>query len=178
MLLYMQKHHSDYDSLRDPLDRELALIGLRVKNITADGNCFFRALSDQLQGDESGYSSLRGRVVALMKEREEDFAPFVEDDQSFEAYIARMKKEGVWAGHMELQAASLLLSVNIAVYQAGQPRWAITNFPPGSPQLHLSYHDGQHYNSIRRADDFSTGGPPAAIDESTLGAVENADQVD
>jgi len=32
---------------------------------------------------------------------------------------------------MELQAASLLLSVNIAVYQAGQPRWAVTNFPPG-----------------------------------------------
>lgn len=35
--------------LRDPLDRQLALLGLRVKNITADGNCFFRALSDQLQ---------------------------------------------------------------------------------------------------------------------------------
>lgn len=35
--------------LRDPLDRQLALLGLRVKNITADGNCFFRSLSDQLQ---------------------------------------------------------------------------------------------------------------------------------
>jgi len=45
-----------------------------------------------LQGDESSHSSLRGRVVALMTEREEDFAPFVEDDQSFETYIARMKK--------------------------------------------------------------------------------------
>eukprot|EP00878_Enallax_costatus_P036593 GHUV01041111.1.p1 GENE.GHUV01041111.1~~GHUV01041111.1.p1 ORF type:complete len:112 (+),score=18.47 GHUV01041111.1:181-516(+) len=37
------------DSLRDPLDRKLALVGLRVKQITADGNCFFRALSDQLE---------------------------------------------------------------------------------------------------------------------------------
>jgi hypothetical protein len=25
----------------------------------------------------------------------------------------------------------LLLQANIAVYQAGQPRWSITNFPPG-----------------------------------------------
>jgi len=40
---------SKASGLRDPLDRELALLGLRVKSITADGNCFFRALSDQLQ---------------------------------------------------------------------------------------------------------------------------------
>jgi hypothetical protein len=32
----------------DPLERQLALLGLRVKSITADGNCCFRALSDQL----------------------------------------------------------------------------------------------------------------------------------
>jgi hypothetical protein len=29
------------------------------------------------------------------------------------------------------QAASLLLKSNIAVYQAGQPRWCVTNFPAG-----------------------------------------------
>jgi hypothetical protein len=34
--------------------RELALLGLRVKQITADGNCFFRALSDQLEVRRGG----------------------------------------------------------------------------------------------------------------------------
>ncbi|KAF6262774.1 hypothetical protein COO60DRAFT_1699091 [Scenedesmus sp. NREL 46B-D3] len=144
--------------------KELALLGLRVKQITADGNCFFRALSDQLEGDEHQHSSLRARVVGLMQAREEDFAPFVEDDQSFQGYASRMSKEGTWAGHMELQAASLLLQANIAVYQAGQPRWSVTNFPAGSRLLHLSYHDGEHYNSVRRADDYSPGPPQPITD--------------
>jgi OTU domain-containing protein 3 len=39
-----------------------------------------------------------------------------------------MRKEGAWAGHLELQAASLCLRRNIAVYQAGQPVWHIANF--------------------------------------------------
>jgi hypothetical protein len=45
-----------------------------------------------LQGNEHQHSSLRARVVGLMQSREDDFAPFVEDDQSFAAYTARMKK--------------------------------------------------------------------------------------
>ena len=32
----------------DDLEQELAAVGLRVKDVSADGNCFFRALSDQL----------------------------------------------------------------------------------------------------------------------------------
>jgi OTU domain-containing protein 3 len=113
------------------LERELAAVGLRVKKITADGNCFFRSVCDQmevrsnacttwttcqqhirihpavahkgshsaadsswlvLQGTEHGHADLRARVVAFMHDNEADFAPFVEDDQSFSAYIARMKK--------------------------------------------------------------------------------------
>jgi hypothetical protein len=31
------------------LERQLSLLGLRVKSVTADGNCLFRALSDQLE---------------------------------------------------------------------------------------------------------------------------------
>lgn len=34
----------------DSLGGELAAQGLRVKGVSADGNCFFRALSDQLVG--------------------------------------------------------------------------------------------------------------------------------
>jgi hypothetical protein len=33
----------------DNLTLQLSALGLRVKKITADGNCFFRSLSDQLQ---------------------------------------------------------------------------------------------------------------------------------
>lgn len=33
----------------DPLERELAAVGLRVAKITADGNCLFRAVCDQVE---------------------------------------------------------------------------------------------------------------------------------
>ena len=36
------------------------------------------------------------------------------------------------------------------------------NFPEGSPALHLSYHDGEHYNSVRMAEDYGEG-PPVEI---------------
>ena len=31
-----------------------------------------------------------------------------------------------------------------------------------APEIHLSYHDGAHYNSVRAADDFADG-PPAPV---------------
>jgi hypothetical protein len=44
-----------------------------------------------------------------MTEQADGFAPFVEDDQTLETYLARMKREGVWAGHMELQVGVVRL---------------------------------------------------------------------
>jgi hypothetical protein len=46
--------------------------------------------------------------------------------------------------------------------------------PAGSRLLHLSYHDGEHYNSVRRADDYSPG-PPQPITD--LVPVAHAGQV-
>lgn len=40
-----------------------------------------------------------------------------------------MRKDGVWGGHLELQALSLLTGANIYVYQEGQPRWTVRNHP-------------------------------------------------
>lgn len=35
---------------------------------------------------------MRARIVGFMADHEEEFAPFVEDDESFGSYVARMKK--------------------------------------------------------------------------------------
>jgi OTU domain-containing protein 3 len=39
------------------------------------------------------------------------------------------------------------------VHQAGQPRWEITNYPNADRFFHVAYQDGDHYNSVRLADD-------------------------
>lgn len=44
-----------------------------------------------------------------------------------------------------------------------------------APAIHLSYHDGEHYNSVRRADDHTTGPAlPSAIAERTPTSAEKA----
>ncbi|KAG5028749.1 hypothetical protein JHK87_012263 [Glycine soja] len=58
-----------------------------------------------------------------------------------------METDGTWAGHMELQAASPVTRKHV-------PRWYIRNFGDrGIRMIHLSYHDGEHYNSVRLKDD-------------------------
>jgi OTU domain-containing protein 3 len=54
----------------------------------------------------------------LQKHREE-FEPFIEDEVPFEEYCDSMLKDGTWAGHMELQAASLLTRRNICIHMVG-----------------------------------------------------------
>ncbi|XP_073274319.1 OVARIAN TUMOR DOMAIN-containing deubiquitinating enzyme 7-like isoform X4 [Primulina huaijiensis] len=64
------------------LRAELDVLGLKIVQVTPDGNCFFRALADQLEGNEDKHEKYRNMVV-------------------------RFIKEGNWSGHVELQAASL-----------------------------------------------------------------------
>lgn len=47
----------------------------------------------------------------------EMFEPFIEDDVPFDEYCQLMEKDGTWAGHMELQAASLVTHSNICVHR-------------------------------------------------------------
>lgn len=77
---------------------------------------------------------------------------------------------------MELQAASMVLTSNIHIYQAGQPRWTIKNHLDSSPTLHLSYHDGEHYNSVRLFDDYSSG-VPQPITSLQEGSVAAANRI-
>ena len=128
-----------------------------MEPVAADGNCFFRALSDQRWGDDSHHAALRRDVVEYMKKNREDFEPFIEDDEKWDSYVARMSEDGAWAGNVELQAASVVCFANLCVHQAGQPRWEITNYPLADRFFHVAYQDGDHYNSVRLAEDGRDG---------------------
>lgn len=89
-----------------------------------------------------------------IESHEEEFKPFVEDDLSFKEYCQSMREDGTWAGHVELQAISLLTLCNICIHRYQSPRWHIRNFGDSRARvIHISYHDGEHYNSVRLIDD-------------------------
>jgi OTU domain-containing protein 3 len=75
-------------------------LGLRLKEVGADGNCFFRALCDQRWGDETDHLALRRQTIEYMEANRDSFEPFIEDDEKWAAYIERMSEDGTWAGNM------------------------------------------------------------------------------
>lgn len=147
-----RRRHGDkqWDDDLGRFQRQLRPQRLYVRDVAGDGNCLFRALSDQLHDSAAQHAQTRADVVAFIDAHRADFEPFVEDDEPFDRYVARMRRAGAWGGHLELQAASLCYRANIYVHQLGLPRWDIVNFSePGARVLQLSYHDGQHWSSVR-----------------------------
>ncbi|XP_055825620.1 OVARIAN TUMOR DOMAIN-containing deubiquitinating enzyme 7 isoform X1 [Solanum dulcamara] len=159
---HSKKHgkQADISEFRAQLDA----LGLKIIQVTADGNCFFRSLGDQLEGNEEEHEKYRDMTVKFIRNNRDTFEPFIEDDVPFDEYCESMEKDGTWAGHMELQAASLVTHTNICIHRHMSPRWYIQNFDNReSRMLHLSYHDGEHYNSIRLKEDSCTGAPNPII---------------
>ena len=64
------------------------------------------------------------------------FEPFIEDDVPFDEYCQCMEKDGTWAGHMELQAASLVTHSNMCIHRVrpfSSPfAIIISSYPSGS----------------------------------------------
>jgi hypothetical protein len=72
-----------------------------------------------------------------------------------EKYCKNMLKGGTWGGQMEMNALAHVYKFNAIVHQVDNPNM-VQQFhePMGSvPTIHLSYHLGRHYNSVRREDD-------------------------
>lgn len=101
--------------------------------MNADGNCLFRALSDQLYGDYGQqHAEVRSEVCDFMADNSDDFKVFLvfeddngdnddgngkktssssaieEDAKDFESYISTMREDGEWGGNLELVAAARL----------------------------------------------------------------------
>ncbi len=89
-----------------------------------------------------------------MKLNSADFCPYV-DKEDLQDYTQKLEKDGTWGGQLEITALSKQFKFNAIVHQVGNPDLMIFNHkPPGSvPTIHISYHLGRHYNSIRRQDD-------------------------
>ncbi|CAG5124186.1 unnamed protein product, partial [Candidula unifasciata] len=150
---------------------QLARMGLQLRDIPADGNCLFRALGDQLEGHCRNHFKHRAEVVNYIKSHRHDFEPFVEDDVSFDEHVKALQKLGTHAGNDAIVAFAKLHNVNVVIHQLrGRP--ILIQGPMTStesvPQLHLAYHNGQHYSSVRRLNDNTES--PAKVSLQSLTA--------
>jgi len=130
---------------------QLAKLALKIKDVAGDGNCLFRAVADQIDNAQQRYDEYRQKTVNFVEKNKAMFEPFVDDEDgmTFQQYCKNMRNNGEWAGHIELQAASLAFGVNIIIHQLNAPRWEVINHTgKGVKTIQLSYHDGEHYCSV------------------------------
>lgn len=149
------------------LRASLALDGMEIVEMSADGNCIFRSLSDQLFGDfGNAHEHVRLAIVDHMKANADNYRHFLvyededdedqteEDAKDFPHYLETMRQDGEWGGNLELVAAAGLYGRKIIVYQASMAPAFTIDHDGGStkstgPDLLVSYHDNYHYNSVR-----------------------------
>lgn len=142
------------------LRAQLGSFGLTVRDIPGDGNCLFRALGDQLDGHTGNHLKHRVDTVHYMVANRSHFEPFI--DVPFDRYVSDLSRPGTYAGQDALVAFARLHNVNIIIHQLNRPLWKIEGSEGNNiPELHLSYHNGEHYSSVRRFGDIAN--TPAGI---------------
>ncbi|GAU96330.1 hypothetical protein RvY_07791 [Ramazzottius varieornatus] len=109
------------------LEEQLRKIGLRIRSVEGDGNCFFRAVSDQINGVSDSHGVYRKETAEYMLQNKEDFKDFILAED-YEAYVQ-------------------------VVHQLGQaPIVIVGTDNEDAPEAHLTYVP-QHYNSLRWYDE-------------------------
>ena len=112
-----KKKNQDNPSVDDfKLRQSVEQDGYTIIDMSPDGNCLFRALSDQLHGDYgNNHEFVRSEICDFMEQNKEDFEIFLvfeddegdsEDAEDFESYISNMRTDGEWGGNLELVAAA------------------------------------------------------------------------
>jgi len=151
------KHWNKYfQSFQDFLQPK----GVCMKDVDGDGNCQFRSIADQLDGDENGHAQYREMAVDYITKNKEYFAMFLPDDENIDEYIKDMSESGTWGGHFELVALSNVLNVKFCLYLKDEDCYMVKSSEKdlkGVKVVHLAYHVDQHYSSVRKIGDEAQG---------------------
>ncbi|WAQ89499.1 hypothetical protein PtA15_11A188 [Puccinia triticina] len=107
----------DEKRLKDQLTR----MGFYAVNTLGDGNCLFRALSDQLYGTPNRHLEIRQEVCGYLAQHEARYKAFVDmdEDESWESHLELMAKQGTYGGHLELSAFANFHRRPIKIIQPG-----------------------------------------------------------
>ncbi|CAK0905229.1 unnamed protein product, partial [Prorocentrum cordatum] len=84
---------------------------------------------------------------------------FEDVEESFEAYVEHMRSPARWGSQLELMALCRRHEVNAIVHQHGMPAYEMVFAPLEARCIQVSYHDGEHYNSVRFATDMEPSQP-------------------
>ncbi|XP_071654111.1 OTU domain-containing protein 5-B isoform X2 [Temnothorax longispinosus] len=129
-------------------EKRLKKKGLVLKKMAEDGACLFRAVADQVYGDQEMHGIVRKHCMDYIASNQEFFSHFVAED--FSTYVDRKRQEYVHGNHIEMQAMSEMYNRSIQLYCYSTEPVNIfhTMVESDNEPIRLSYQRGSHYNSI------------------------------
>merc|ERR1719334_2127669 len=125
--------------------------GYVIKKMKEDGSCLFRAVADQIYGDQEMHAVVRDHCMNYIEHNSDHYSQYVAEEIS--EYVERKRFLGVHGNHLEIQALSEMYNRPIHIYcysaepinifQGGNVKSDSVNAP-----MRLCYHRAVHYNSI------------------------------
>jgi hypothetical protein len=150
---YRKKKNRRKDEIDEEFIKDLEKLGYFIREVGGDGNCLFRSVSDQMDNTEKNHKLYREICINYMEKNKDEFAPFIEDDETYDKYLERMGEDGEWGGNLEIYALSKALNANFYIYIHKHPMYIVNNFEKPKKNILMTYHEGKHYNSLRKLEE-------------------------
>ncbi|XP_041428030.1 OTU domain-containing protein 5-B isoform X1 [Xenopus laevis] len=146
-----QTQHLDPDTAQQEHWFEKALCekkGFIIKQMKEDGACLFRAVADQVYGDQDMHEVVRKHCMDYLMKNADYFSNYVTED--FTTYINRKRKNNCHGNHIEMQAMAEMYNRPVEVYQYGtEPINTFHGIQQNEDEpIRVSYHRNIHYNSV------------------------------
>lgn len=130
---------------------------LKIKVVRGDGNCLFRAISDQVYGTDKHYNILRRYCMDYLVINKRYFEPYI--DEEFDEYIKDKRRDTVWGDDVEIEVLSEIYNRPVEIYRgSNNPLKTFHEYNSVNNEtndynfsltpIRLSYHRKNHYNSI------------------------------
>jgi len=134
--------------------------GYVIKKMGEDGACLFRAVADQLYGDEEMHQAVRTQCMDYIERNADYFSQYVTED--FDEYVRRKRRPHVHGNHLEIQALAEMYCRPIHIYcYSAEPINIFQHIPQSESEvsipMRLCYHRGVHYNSLVDPNNASLG---------------------
>jgi OTU domain-containing protein 3 len=146
----IRKRHSD-------IIKQLKAGGLTTVDVSADGNCFFRAASYVKDGDDARHGQLRCQVASYIESSGSildgllDVSP--DDGKTFSEHIQAIRTDGEAVGEDAIEALCEICRCEVIIYIAyAEPRVYKPNVDAIRPPIRLAFFEPGHYRAVVGAD--------------------------
>ncbi|XP_041467556.1 uncharacterized protein LOC121417887 [Lytechinus variegatus] len=129
-----------------------------IKNIKNDGNCFYRAISYSLTGNENYHLSIRQAVCTHLMQNQDRFVGCIRSGYTniFQyASDKNIQENGIWATEVEIFVLANLIEMDIYIYNDDSLKWSLfsgKNVQIGKETsvggIYLKNSNGNHYDVV------------------------------